>query len=84
MLETKPTIRFQGRTWNKWAEVVEINGFSGHADQDDFMALLAPAARGAKHVRLVHGELAAAETLAKALREHGSRDVVIPQRGDEV
>jgi metallo-beta-lactamase family protein len=84
LLEMKPTIRFQGRTWNKWAEVVEINGFSGHADHNDFLTLLAPAAEAAQHVRLVHGEPAAAETLATALRERGCRDVVVPQRGDSV
>jgi metallo-beta-lactamase family protein len=84
LLEMKPTVRFHGRNWNKWAEVVEINGFSGHADQDDFMALLAPAAEQAQSVRLVHGEPAAATALTAALRERGCRDVVAPQRGDSV
>jgi metallo-beta-lactamase family protein len=84
LLELRPTVRFHGRNWNKWAEVVEINGFSGHADHDDFLALLAPAAAEAQHVRLVHGEPAAAEALAVALREGGSRDVAAPQRGDRV
>ena len=37
LLEKRPTVRFHGRTWNKWAEVVELNGFSGHADHDDFL-----------------------------------------------
>ncbi len=84
LLEMKPTVRFHGRNWNKWAEVVEINGFSGHADHDDFLALLAPAAEKAQRVRLVHGEPLATEALTKALREHGCRDVVAPQRGESV
>jgi metallo-beta-lactamase family protein len=84
LLEMRPTVRFHGRNWNKWAEVVEINGFSGHADHDDFLALLAPAAEEAQHVRLVHGEPMAAQALATALRERGCRDVVAPQRGDSV
>jgi metallo-beta-lactamase family protein len=84
LLEMRPTVRFHGRNWNKWAEVVEINGFSGHADHDDFMALLAPAAEKTPFVRLVHGEPQAAEALANALRERGCRDVAAPQRGDSV
>ena len=48
LLEKRPTVRFHGRVWNKWAEVVEVNGFSGHADKNDFLALLGgwPARRG--------------------------------------
>ena len=45
LLEKRPTVRFHGHVWNKWAEVVEIKGFSGHADQNDFMALLGASAR---------------------------------------
>jgi metallo-beta-lactamase family protein len=84
LLELRPTVRFHGRNWNKWAEVAEINGFSGHADHDDFLALLAPAAEGARHVRLVHGDPQASEALAQALRERGCRDVVAPHRGDSL
>ena len=56
LLEPKPTVRFQGRDWNKWIEVVHLDGFSGHADQDDFVAYLAPLAGKVGKVRLIHGE----------------------------
>src|SRR5262249_27279744 len=39
LLERRPTVRFHGRSWNKWAEVVQITGFSGHADHNDLLAL---------------------------------------------
>ena len=42
LLEMRPTVRFHGRTWNKWLEVAELNGFSGHADHNDFLGCLAP------------------------------------------
>ena len=32
------------RAWNKWAEVYDLNGFSGHADKNDFRDLLGPLA----------------------------------------
>jgi len=60
----EPMVRFLGRNWNKWLEVVELNRFSGHAESGDFQALLGPAAEATRQVRLVHGELEQAEALA--------------------
>jgi metallo-beta-lactamase family protein len=80
LLELRPTVRFHGRTWNKWADVVQVNGFSGHADHADLLALLGPAAADTGRVRLVHGEPPQAEALARALREHGFADVAVPER----
>lgn len=83
LLEMKPTVRFHGRTWNKWIDVVQLNGFSGHADHNDFLTLLAPLAGQTRQVRLVHGQLAQAEALAAGLRDLGFADVAVPQL-DEV
>lgn len=83
LMEPKPTVRFHGRTWNKWIDVVQMNGFSGHADHDDFLTLLAPLAGQARQVRLVHGQLPQAEALAAGLRQLGFADVAVPQK-DEV
>jgi len=84
LLERKPTVRFHGRNWNKWAEVVELNGFSGHADHDDLTAYLDPLAGSTRQVRLVHGELHAAEALAESLVSHGFDDVAVPAQGQTV
>lgn len=81
--ERGPTVRFQGKTWNKWAEIVDLNGFSGHADHQDLMAQLSPLA-GRARVRLVHGDLEHASLLAFDLRARGFEDVAIPARGDKV
>jgi metallo-beta-lactamase family protein len=84
LLEKRPTVRFHGRTWNKWAEVVRIEGFSGHADQNDFEALLGPAAEQTGKVRLVHGEPEQADALAERLRLLGFADVDVPAREETV
>lgn len=84
LLQLRPTVRFNGRNWNKWAEVVSISGFSGHADQDDFMTLLAPALGKTGKIRLVHGEPPQAEALANGLRQLGFADVAVPRREDHV
>ena len=82
LLEKGPTVRFHGRVWNKWAEVVEMKGFSGHADRNDFLALLGSSAGQTRQVRLVHGEPDQAAALARSLRERGFADVQAPRLED--
>jgi metallo-beta-lactamase family protein len=82
LLEKAPTVRFHGKTWNKWAEVVEMKGFSGHADHNDFLALLGGAAGRTRKVRLVHGEPEQAAALATGLRGAGFADVAAPLPGE--
>jgi metallo-beta-lactamase family protein len=82
LLEKRPTVRFHGRKWNKWIEVVELNGFSGHADRDDFLAYLKPLAGRTAKVRLVHGEPEQSWALADALDNIGFDDIDVPARGD--
>ena len=84
LLEPKPTVRFMGREWNKWIDVVHLDGFSGHADRDDFLAYLRPLAGRVGKVRLIHGEREQAEALAQTLRDVGFADVAVPNPGDRV
>jgi metallo-beta-lactamase family protein len=82
LMERGPTIQIGRRSFNKWADVHYLNGFSGHADHADFLALLAPLAGQVKKVRLVHGESESATALADGLRGLGFADVAIPGRGE--
>ena len=82
MLERGPTVRVRRKLCNKWADIVDLNGFSGHADQDDLMRMLLPLAASQPRIRLVHGELAQSSMLASLLRAEGFEDVAIPQRED--
>ncbi len=45
LMDKGPHVHFRGRRWNKWAEVVDLNGFSGHADQNDLRSVSRPPAR---------------------------------------
>jgi metallo-beta-lactamase family protein len=84
LLEPKPTVRFLGRDWNKWADVVHLDGFSAHADRADFEAYLAPLAGQVGKVRLVHGEREQSAALAQSLDRLGFTDVSIPEPGESV
>jgi metallo-beta-lactamase family protein len=78
--ERKPTVRLRGKDRPKWIDVVELKGFSGHADHDDLLALLRPGLGATGKVRLVHGEPESAESLADGLRTLGFADVGVPRR----
>ena len=79
LMQKVPSVRFHGRTWNKWADVEQVNGFSGHADQNDFQALLGSAVGKTGMVRLVHGDPEACEALTQSLRGMGFPDVSSPE-----
>ena len=82
LMEPKPTVFFQNKEWNKWLEVVHLDGFSGHADKEDFLAYLSPLVGRVGKVRLIHGEREQSEALALVLRGAGFTDVAVPQPGD--
>lgn len=84
LLEKSPTVRFMGKDWNKWIEVVHLDGFSGHADKEDFLAYLGPATGKIGKVRLIHGEKEPAEYLRNTLLNMGFTDVTVPVPGDVV
>jgi metallo-beta-lactamase family protein len=82
LVEKKPEVRILGAPCKLKAEVVVMNGFSGHAGRDDLLAMLTPLA-GVK-LRLVHGEPDQAEALMTTLKERGFADVAYPDRGESV
>ncbi len=82
LVERRPEVRILGRTFAVRAEIVVLNGLSSHADHADLLRSLTPLAAGARHVRLVHGDLDRAEALATDLRAAGFADVAIPERGE--
>ncbi len=84
LLENKPTVRIQGKDLNKWLEVVHLDGFSGHADKDDFISYLQPLVGKVKMVRLIHGEREQALALAGMLEEMGFENVSVPAPGESV
>ena len=84
LLEKSPMVKFLGKDWNKWIEVVHLSGFSGHADRTDILTCLTPLAESVGKVRLIHGDREQAESLAEALREVGFADVGVPSAGDIV
>ncbi|XZE22395.1 MBL fold metallo-hydrolase RNA specificity domain-containing protein [Pirellulaceae bacterium SH449] len=83
LLSNRPVVKLQGRFWNKWIRVEQIQGFSAHGDQKDLVRLLDTVNRERK-ICLVHGEAEAKLTLQELLTQEGYANVTIPSLFDEV
>jgi len=81
LLERGPTVRFDGRSWNKWAAVEQLAGFSAHADRAELEMLLEPAATSGSAVRLVHGDEPVSRALAVRLERLGGSNAAVPASG---
>lgn len=66
------------------ADVTQIHGFSGHADQRELRAMLKPHIDDERRVFLVHGEVEQAEALAIGLRQDGYSHITIAKRDKRV
>jgi len=64
------------------ARIENIEGYSGHADQEGLLNWLKKFTKLPKKVFIVHGEPEAQETLAKLLKKQLNLDTAIPERGD--
>jgi metallo-beta-lactamase family protein len=80
LVDGKKTVRIFGEEYQARAEVVVLNGFSGHADHEELLDWARAFKKRPDKVFLVHGEMEAMQSLSGALRsEAGMQDVVIPQ-----
>jgi metallo-beta-lactamase family protein len=84
LVEKRPEVRIFDRPYQCNAEVVVMNGFSSHADQNELLEDLRPLAGKTRQVCLVHGEPGPAESLRQALLGRGFAEVIVPQRGQTV
>lgn len=86
LVEQRPEVKIFGVPFSRKAQVVVLNGFSGHADQNGLLGFAeAVRAKGQlTRVILVHGEPDAQETLASKLGERGFGSVSIPGEGERI
>ncbi|MBI1832169.1 MAG: MBL fold metallo-hydrolase [Planctomycetes bacterium] len=84
LVEKKPEVRILNTICKLRAEVVVLNGFSGHAGRDELLEMLTPLVDAKRKVRLVHGDPDQAAALMATLKERGFADVIYPDRGETV
>ena len=81
LADLETDIRMFGSSYRRRAEVVTINGFSAHADQEGLMAYVNATQDTIKKVFLVHGEPRGAEPLMEKLKLAGIKEVYYPESG---
>jgi metallo-beta-lactamase family protein len=85
IVEKRPELSIFGEVHKLNAEVVVLNSFSAHADQDELVKYIQVADQmQLKKIFLVHGEITQAEKLSSKLKEVGvKKDIYIPVTGEK-
>ncbi len=68
LVELVPEVKIFGMKYYREAEVVTLNGFSGHADQPGLLQWAKALHKPPQHTFIVHGDPAAGKELAQRLR----------------
>jgi metallo-beta-lactamase family protein len=84
LVEGVPQLKMHGRYVPVRAEVVQVEGFSVHADADEIVAWLSGVPEPPKVVYVVHGEPRAAQALATRVRDELGWLVVVARDGERV
>ncbi len=84
IVDGKDEVRIHGRKYVVEAEVVQLSGFSGHADQAGLVRWLSHFAAAPQQVFLTHGDAEAAECLQQKIIQESGWPVKIPEYGEIV
>ncbi|MFH1008231.1 MAG: MBL fold metallo-hydrolase [Candidatus Latescibacterota bacterium] len=83
ILEGAEEVRILGRNCPVRARVVEIQGFSAHADRDELFRWVSGLRNPPRHVFVIHGEPLAAGHFADFLREQTGWEISVPAYQEE-
>jgi metallo-beta-lactamase family protein len=79
LLAGKPQIKVQGDWITARAEVLALDGLSGHADRQGLLDWILALPRSPKHVYLMQGEPEAADSLRQAIAERRAWPCSVPE-----
>jgi len=79
---TEVTIHGEKVTVN--ASIVNLTGFSGHADRDELIAWLKQTGRKARSIVLVHGEAESIRDFAELIELELGKEAIIPVLGEQI
>jgi metallo-beta-lactamase family protein len=82
IVERRAEIKVFGRMYKLLCRVEVLNGFSAHADADDFARCLGPLARDLRAAFVVHGEGTQPAAMTDILHHAGCKTVHTPAPGD--
>jgi len=82
--QRRETVNIFGVPYPLNAQVVDINGFSAHADSDALMKYFRAVGENVSQVAVVHGEIESAEALAALIGREKNAEIIIPSPGDSI
>jgi metallo-beta-lactamase family protein len=84
IVDGDPEVRILGVNYPVKARVVQIPGFSAHADRAELLGWLSSLAKPPRKLFVVHGEAESAQRFAQYVHEKTGWDVVVPEFREEV
>ncbi len=84
IVEGAKRVRILGQYYDVKARIVQLGGFSSHADREGLLKWLSALTRAPRKVFAVHGEPEATRNFGRYIRDNKGWDVVIPKYKDEV
>jgi metallo-beta-lactamase family protein len=83
IVDGDPEVRILGTNYPVKARVVQIQGFSAHADKEELLQWLGSLKKPPRRLFVVHGEASSAAHFGQYLRKNTGWDVVVPNYQDE-
>lgn len=84
IVDGDPEVRILGVNYPVKARVVQIPGFSAHADREELLRWLSSLPKPPRKLFVVHGEAESAQRFAEYVREKTGWDIVVPEFREEV
>jgi metallo-beta-lactamase family protein len=84
ILDGARNVRIHGQQYPVRARIVQIQGFSAHADRDELLKWLSNLSANPRHVFITHGEFKAAEQFSNFLRGKTGYETSVPTYGTKV
>ncbi len=84
IVQGEKEVRILGEKRQVKAKIVQIHGFSAHADRDELLHWLSSLKNHPKKIFVVHGEAESAKAFGDHIHEKTGWDVMVPEFKDEV
>ncbi len=84
IVDGDPEVRILGTNYPVKARVVQIPGFSAHADRDELLHWLSSLPKPPRKLFVIHGEAESAQRFGQYVREKMGWDVLVPDYREEV
>jgi len=83
IVDGDPEVRILGRNYPVKARVVQIQGFSAHADKEELLQWLKSLSKPPRKLFIVHGEAASAKHFGQFVHERTGWEVAVPAYQEE-